>query len=173
MFNRVGATAEHNIIVANLTTALVNQLKGRPCLVFANDMKVRIETAGACKYPDLVAICGECGFFDERRDVLLNPSLIIEVLSSSTEAYDRGEKFALRRRLPSLSEYVLVSQDRSRVELCTKQADGGWLLTEYNDDEDKIALESIGCFLVLGEVYDKVGFRLNVNESKKQDPIIS
>ncbi len=169
VFNMVGATAEHNIVVANITSTLVNQLKGRPCLVFANDMKVRIDMADACKYPDLVALCGECRFFDGRRDVLENPSLIVEVLSASTEAYDRGEKFALYRRLPSVREYVLVSQDRKRVELFTKQADGGWLLTEYNDDEDKIALISIGCFLVLGEVYDKVEFRLK--ERKKQDLI--
>ena len=170
VFNMVGATAEHNIVGANITTALVNQLKGRPCLVFATDMKVRVETADACKYPDLVALCGDCRFFDERRDVLSNPSLIIEVLSASTEAYDRGEKFALYRRLPSLSEYVLVSQDRKRVELFTKQVDGGWLLTEYNDDEDKIGLTSIGCFLVLREVYDKVEFRFK--KGKKQDPLV-
>ena len=97
VYDMVGATENHNIIVANLTTLLVNQMKGRPCLAYANDMKVRIEPADACKYPDLMALCGECKFIDERREVLLNPSLIIEVLSVSTEAYDRGEKFALYR----------------------------------------------------------------------------
>jgi Uma2 family endonuclease len=102
VFGMVGASENHNIIVANLTTLLLTQMKGRPCLVYANDMKVRIDVENACKYPDIIALCGEREFLDNRRDVLLNPSLIIEVLSASTEAYDRGEKFALYRRLPSL-----------------------------------------------------------------------
>jgi Uma2 family endonuclease len=160
VFDMVGASENHNIIVANLTTFILTQMKGRPCLVYANDMKVRIDAENVCKYPDITALCGEREFLDDRRDVLLNPSLIIEVLSDSTEAYDRGEKFALYRRLPSLKDYILASQDRKRIELYTKQADGGWLLTEYNDDDDKIVLESIDCMLILRDVYDKVEFRL-------------
>jgi len=158
VFNMVGASAEHNIIVANITSALVSQLKGRSCLVFATDMKLRIDTVDACKYPDLMALCGECQFMDERRDVLQNPSLIIEVLSASTEAYDRGEKFALYRRISSLCEYVLVSQERRHVELFTKQTDGGWLLTEYSDDNNKVQLASVACDLSLKAIYDKVEF---------------
>jgi Uma2 family endonuclease len=158
LFSMVGASENHNIIVANLTTLLLTQMKGRPCLVYASDMKVRIDAENACKYPDITAVCGDRKFLDERRDVLLNPTLIIEVLSTSTEAYDRGEKFALYRRLPSLNEYVLVSQDRKRVELFTKQADGGWLLTEYNNDDENILLSSIDCVLILRDVYDKVEF---------------
>ena len=161
VFAMVGASTEHNIIVANITAALVAQLKDRPCLVFANDMKVRIDKAGACKYPDLAALCGDAELFDERRDVLLNPSVIVEVLSASTEAYDRGEKFALYRRLPSLREYALVSQDKPCVELFSRQADGGWLLTEYAEDEATISLPSIGCLLVLRDLYHKVAFRLS------------
>jgi Uma2 family endonuclease len=159
VFSMVGASENHNIIVANLTTLLLTQMKGRPCLVYANDMKVRIDAENACKYPDITALCGEREFLDNRRDVLLNPSLIIEVLSASTEAYDRGEKFALYRRLPSLEEYVLTSQEKNRIELYTKQPDGGWLLKEYNDDHDQIVLLSIDCELLLGDIYDKVEFR--------------
>jgi len=161
VFAMVGASAEHNIIVANITAALVAQLKDRPCLVFANDMKVRIDKPGACTYPDLAALCGDAELFDERRDVLLNPSLIVEVLSASTEAYDRGEKFTLYRRLPSLREYALVSQDKPRAELFSRQADGGWLLVEYAEDEDTIGLPSIGCVLVLRDLYHKVAFRVS------------
>lgn len=168
VFDMVGATENHNIIVANLTTLLTTQMKGRPCLVYANDMKVRIDVLDACKYPDVTALCGEREFLDDSRDVLLNPSLIIEVLSESTEAYDRGEKFALYRRLGSLEEYVLVSQDRVLVELYTRQADGGWLLTEYNNNE-KIVLSSIDCALMLNDIYDKVEFR--PKERKKKDLI--
>jgi Uma2 family endonuclease len=156
VFNMVGASAEHNIIVANLTSALVSQLKGYPCLVFSADMKLRIESADACKYPDLMALCGECHFVDGRRDVLQNPSLIIEVLSASTEAYDRGEKFAIYRRISSLCEYVLVSQERKHVELFAKQKDGGWLLTEYSSMEDVVSLTSVHCTLSVREIYDKV-----------------
>lgn len=165
VFGMVGASENHNIIVANLTALLVTQMKGRPCRVYANDMKVRIDMEDACKYPDITALCGDREFFDERRDVLLNPSLVIEVLSESTEAYDRGEKFALYRRLPGLREYVLVSQERCRLELYVKQADSGWLLKEYNEDDDKVALASIDCALVLRDVYDKV--ELGRKEQKK------
>ena len=156
VFDMVGATENHNIIVANLTTLLVNQMKGRPCLAYANDMKVRIDVADACKYPDVTALCGERKFYDDRRDVLLNPSLIIEVLSEATEAYDRGEKFAVYRRLPSLREYVLVSQTHWRVEVYERQPHGRWLLTEYNGADDEEPLETVDCVLSMREIYDKI-----------------
>ena len=170
VFDMVGATENHNIVVANLTTLLTTQLKGRPCLVYANDMKVRIDALDACKYPDVTALCGEREFFDDSRDVLLNPSLIIEVLSESTEAYDRGQKFALYRRLRSLEEYVLVSQDRFLVELYTRQADDRWLLTEYNGNDEEIVLSSIDCALLLRDIYDKVEFRLK-EAGRNGDPV--
>jgi len=93
---------------------------------------------------------------DSRRDVLLNPSLIVEVLSNSTAAYDRGDKFALYRRIPSLREYLLVSQDRVRVELYRRGENGRWTLTDYTGLEDQVPLESLDCTLALAEVYDKV-----------------
>jgi Uma2 family endonuclease len=167
VFDMVGATENHNIIVANLTALLVNQMKGRPCLVYATDMKVRIDVADACKYPDVTALCGERKFFNDRRDVLLNPSLIIEVLSDSTEAYDRGENFALYRQLPSLREYVLVSQARWRVEVYARQPDGRWLLTEYSGANDEVPLETVDCVLSLQEIYDKT--ELFGDRGKRQD----
>ncbi len=165
VFDMVGASFDHNTIVANLSSELLIQMKDRPCHVLTNDMKVLIATVDACKYPDVIALCGEPEFFDDRRDVLLNPTLVVEVLSPSTEAYDRGEKFALYRRLPSLHEYLLVSQDRYRLELYVRQADNNWLLTEFSKFEDEVALQSIDCRISLKNVYDKVVLKRPAIES--------
>ncbi len=158
VFAMTGASLEHNTIVVNIGSELRTQIKGRPCRVYANDMKVLIHSANAGKYPDLVAHCGEPELLDDRRDVLLNPNLIVEVLSHSTEAYDRGGKFALYRRIPSLREYLLVSQDRVRVEHYRRDADGHWTLTDYTGLDDQIPLESLDCVLALTEIYDKIEF---------------
>jgi Uma2 family endonuclease len=158
VFAMVGTTAIHSLIVANIIYELVTQTKGRPCLVFSTDLRLRIEAADACTYPDVMALCGETQLHDDRRDVLLNPSLIIEVLSPSTEAYDRGEKFAIYRRLPSLQEYLLVSQDKLATELYVRQTDGRWLLSEHSGPDAEVTLPSIDCCLSLREIYDKVVF---------------
>jgi Uma2 family endonuclease len=158
IFAMTGASVEHNAIVANIVRELGTQMKGRPCQVYANDLKVRIHSADAGKYPDLIALCGEHQFQDGRRDVLLNPSLIVEVLSDSTEAYDRGDKFSLYRQIPSLQEYLLVSQHRVQVELYSRGGDGRWTLTDYSAPTDSVPLPSVGCTLSLAEVYDKVQF---------------
>ena len=156
VFAMTGASAEHNTIVMNIGGELRAQLKGRPCQVYANDMKVLIRSANAGKYPDLVAFCGEPELLDGRRDVLLNPSLLVEVLSDSTEAYDRGDKFALYRQIPSLREYLLVSQGRVLVELFARGDDGRWVLADYRSLSDRVPLPSLDCTLDLAEVYDKV-----------------
>jgi len=160
VFAMTGASVEHNAIVGNILGQLWTQMKGRPCHVYANDLKVRIRTADAGKYPDLIALCGEHEFQDGRRDVLLNPSLICEVLSDSTEAYDRGNKFAIYRQIPSLREYLLVSQQRVLVELYSRGDDGRWTLSDYSALTDSVPLASVGCTLALAEVYDKVEFQL-------------
>lgn len=156
VFAMTGASAEHNTIVMNIGRELSIQLKGRPCQVYANDMKVLIRSASAGKYPDLVAFCGEPELLDGRRDVLLNPSLLVEVLSDSTEAYDRGDKFALYRQIPSLREYLLVSQSRVLVELFSRGDDGRWVLADYRSLNDRVPLPSLDCTLDLAEIYDKV-----------------
>jgi Uma2 family endonuclease len=158
VFAMTGASVEHNAIVANIVRELGTQMKGRPCQVYANDLKVRVRSADAGKYPDLIALCGEHQFQDGRRDVLLNPSLIVEVLSDSTEAYDRGDKFALYRQIPSLREYLLFSQHRVQVELYSRSADGRWTLTDFSALTDSVPLASVDCTLSLAEVYDKVEF---------------
>jgi Uma2 family endonuclease len=159
VFAMTGASVEHNAIVVNIASELRAQMKGRPCQVYANDLKVRIRPADAGKYPDLIALCGEHQFQDGRRDVLLNPSLIVEVLSDSTEAYDRGKKFAIYRQIPSLREYLLVSQHQVQVELFSRGDDGRWTLSDYSALTDSVPLPSVGCTLSLAEVYDKVDLK--------------
>ena len=156
IFSMVGASREHNLIVANITRELTQQLKGRPCELYPSDMRVRIPATGLYTYPDVVVVCGEPLFEDEHVDTLLNPTLIIEVLSGSTESYDRGEKFSHYQTVSSLTEYLLVAQDEHRIEQYVKQPDAGWLYSDARSSEGSIELVSIQCVLALKEVYDKV-----------------
>jgi Uma2 family endonuclease len=121
-------------------------------------MKVRVESARLSAYPDVMAICGEQQFLDDRRDVITNPALIVEVLSDNTEAYDRGDKFAYCRSIPSLRAYLLLSRQRVSAELFLRQPSGDWLLSVYTDPSDRIPLAALDTELSLGEVYDKVEF---------------
>ena len=157
VFAMSGASRAHNLIAGNVYREISSQLKGRPCEAYVSDMRVKVSTTGLYSYPDVVAVCGEIRFDDEQKDTLLNPTVLVEVLSSSTEAYDRGEKFALYRRLESLQEYVLIAQDKVRVEHFVRQGDQ-WVLTEASNLDDTVHLASIGCRLALREVYDKVEF---------------
>lgn len=155
-----GTSRFHNKIVANLAGQLYVQLRGRPCDAFMNDMRVKVNETGLYTYPDVVALCGEPRFEDSHLDTLLNPNLIIEVLSESTERYDRGEKFAHYRRLPSLAEYALVAQDRVRVELYVRQGEQ-WVLTEYSDPAGAVTFPSIDCAIALQDIYERVEFPSN------------
>ena len=119
-------------------------------------MRVRVSATGLYTYPDVVAICGEPRFLDGQRDTLLNPGLLVEVLSPSTEAYDRGRKFEQYKAIESLREYLLVASDRVHADLYTRQADGRWLLTSADRMEDSLALESVGSQLNIGDLYEKV-----------------
>lgn len=159
MFAMAGANESHNLIATNLSRELSTQLRDRPCWVYGSDMRVKVSATGLYTYPDVTVVCGERQFEDARRDTLLNPTVIVEVLSSSTEAYDRGEKFAQYRQLDSLEEYLLVSQDRQRLERYVRQERGlEWLLTEANSPQAFVHLSAIGCDLALSEVYAKVEF---------------
>lgn len=156
VFAMSSGTAEHHTVIGNIVRELGVQLKGRPCRVYGQGMRLQIPSEDAGKYPDLMALCGEQQFRDGRRDLLLNPSLIVEVLSDATEGYDRGGKFALYRGLPSLAEYLLVDPRRVLVELYTRAGAGRWTLTVHDRLEAVVTLPSIGCELALAEVYDKV-----------------
>ena len=155
IFAMAGASKEHNQIAFNIAGELHGQLKNRPCLAFVNDLRVKISATGLYTYPDAVALCGEPNFEDARMDTLLNPSVIIEILSPTTEAYDRGDKFAHYRRLLSLMEYVLIAQDKVRVEHYIRQ-DSKWVLTEMNDLDEMLYLASIQCEIALRDLYIKV-----------------
>jgi Uma2 family endonuclease len=156
VFAMAGASRRHNRIVTNLSAALSVQLQSRPCNNYASDMRVRIGNAERYVYPDIVATCGREEFEDDWQDVLLNPLLIIEVLSPSTEAYDRGDKFRHYQTIASLREYVLVSQDRRCFEVYRKQPDGRWLDESRSMSPLILRLESVDCVLTEAEVYAKV-----------------
>lgn len=158
IYAMAGASRAHNLITVNLTRELSQRLKGRPCEVYSSDMKVKVKPSGLYTYPDVTVVCGEPRFDDAQNDILLNPKIIIEVLSPSTEAYDRGDKFEHYRRLASLNDYILVAQHRYRIEHFSRQADGRWLLVEVNDLQAELALDSIGCALPLAEIYERVVF---------------
>lgn len=160
IFAMSGASKEHNAIAANVLALIWNQFRGRPCQVYGSDMRVKVDWSGLYTYPDVSALCGEAEFDDEHVDTLLNPQVLVEVLSPSTEDYDRGGKFELYRQLPSLRDYVVVAQDRIFVEHHTRQDDGSWRLVDFRDKSDEIAIEGIDCRLRLEDVYDKVSFDL-------------
>jgi Uma2 family endonuclease len=156
VFAMVGASRKHNLIVTNMTRELSQQLKKKPCEVYSSDMRIRIPNADIYTYADLTVACGEPKFEDAHVDTLLNPVLIVEVLSKSTASYDRSQKFAFYRTIESLTDYLLVSQDSFHVEQYTKQPDNRWMLADFRSPEDVLQLDSVQCSLALGEIYDKV-----------------
>jgi Uma2 family endonuclease len=158
VFAMSGASRKHNLVATNVAAELRQQLRDRECEVYQSDMRVKISSTGLYTYPDVTVVCGEPEFEDEEVDTLLNPKVIVEVLSPSTADYDRGGKFTHYRRLPSLREYVLISQDRPLVEHYVRQGQDEWLLTENSSLEEILVLPSLQCRLPLSEVYLKVRF---------------
>lgn len=158
IFAFAGASEVHNLIVVNAIRELSIEMKGRPCKVYPSDMRVRVSPTGLYTYPDVTVVCGEARFDDDHKDILLNPTVIVEVLSPSTKDYDRGGKFEQYRKLESVQEYLVIAQDRVHVEQHVRQAEGQWLLSETNSADDVIALPSIGCRLAVADLYEKVEF---------------
>ena len=158
VFAMAGASPTHVLMVSNIGAALHGQLRRRPCTVYATDLRLKVDASSLYTYPDIVVVCGEPRFDDDQRDTLVNPTLIVEVLSESTQDYDRGGKFAQYRKIPSFAEYVLVAQDECHVEHFVKQADGLWLLSETDRLADVLTLSSIECILLLSDIYEKVQF---------------
>lgn len=157
MYAMSGASREHNLISLNIASELRAQLRGRPCETYASDMRVRIFPPRRYVYPDVVVVCGEAEFEEDGVDTLVNPRVIVEVLSYSTESYDRGTKLGWYRRIESLQEYVLVSQDTPHIERYVKRAEG-WVLTDTDGLEATVRLESIDCEISLTDIYDRVTF---------------
>jgi len=146
----------HNLIAANLIRVLGNKLLERDCNVYSSDMRVKIKKIGKYTYPDVAVTYGKEVFEDDYGDTLLNPIVIFEILSHSTEAHDRGEKFQHYQFIESLVEYILIAQDRVRVEQYVRQSDRTWLYSQHQNLEDIVKLESIGCELSLKDIYVKV-----------------
>jgi len=158
MFAMAGASRWHNLIVTNLVGEFRRQLKGRQSNVYANDMRVKVNLTGLYTYPDIIVVCGEERFEDDELDTLLNPTVIIEVLSKTTAGYDKGEEFTHYRALESLQEYLLVAQKEYHIEHYVRQPDNQWLLSDIRHAHNTVQLPSISCSLALSEVYDKVEF---------------
>ena len=158
IFAMGGASRWHVRIVTNIVVELGSQLKAGPCTVYATDLRVLVAPTGLYTYPDVIVLCDEPRFSDEQQDTLINPALIIEVLSDSTKDYDRGGKFEQYRTIDSFIEYLLVAQDRPHVEHHTRQSDGSWLVQETNNLADTIQMKSAPCSLSLSNIYSKVDF---------------
>jgi len=155
IFAMSGGTVAHSLIAANVSGELRSALLERPCNVHGADLRIHIPATGRYTYADVLVVCGEAVLTDGESDTLENPVLIVEVLSDSTEKYDRGDKFEHYQTIASLRDYVLVSQKKARVEHYHRQPDGSWLL-RTSGPGDRVVLESIGCELAVDRVYLKV-----------------
>jgi Uma2 family endonuclease len=154
-----GASDEHDRIQGNIFFALRSKFRGRKCRAFLADMRVKVPAFAPYRYPDLSALCGEEKFeFIGKQQMLLNPNLIVEILSPSTEAFDRGSKFTYYKSIESFNEYLLVSTNRSNVAQFIKQADGSWRHYEFNDLDKTVKIESLDCEIEMREIYEDVAF---------------
>lgn len=159
IFAMTGAKVNHNRIGSNINRHLGNQLADRPCDIFLSDMRVKVQKINKYTYPDIVVVCGDLELEDHNFDTLLNPMVIIEILSNSTELYDRGEKFTHYRLIPSLKEYILVSRYHCQIEKFVRGDDGIWRLFDpCTNMEESIRIETIDCELPLSDIYYRVEF---------------
>ena len=155
VFAMAGATFEHNQVVVNVGAELRAALRHKPCRVCASDLRVKVPATGLYTYPDTSVVCDRPEFEDDKLDTLLNPLILVEVLSESTEDYDRGTKFTNYRTIASFRDYLLISTDQVLVEYYARRDDGSWVLREFRAGE-RFTLESVGCELVVDELYLKV-----------------
>ncbi len=156
IFAMAGGTANHNLITINVTASLRDAVRNKPCKAFMADMRLLVKRRQLYTYPDVMVICGPLQYAPERNDTVTNPGLIVEVLSPSTEAYDRGKKFEFYRTIDSLQEYVLVDQSRMYVERHRPLGLGRWEMTAFTAPEDVLSLESVDVELTLAAIYDGV-----------------
>jgi Uma2 family endonuclease len=157
IYAMTGASIPHNVITGNIFGELRNRLRGGLCRAYVEGIRVKVSQTGMYTYPDVTAVCGSPETEDSHRDTILNPAVIFEVLSPSTEAYDRGQKFEHYTLLPSLREYVLVSQDHVRIEKFARQGEQ-WVFTAINDPEGLLRIEALECDIPVSEIYTDVEF---------------
>ena len=158
MFAMSGGKPQHSLIATNLAREFGNRLRDRTCVAYNTDLRLKIEATGLYTYPDLSVICGPLRFAEGTDDTVVNPTVIVEVLSDSTEGYDRGTKFEHYRQIPTLQEYLLVSQKAPRIEQFIRQADGDWLLKQAAGMEKGLELPSLGIVISLAKVFAQVSF---------------
>lgn len=156
VFAMAGGTPNHNRITVNLTSLLNSQFRGGPCEAFASDLRVQVEKDFHYTYPDVVVVCGELKLAQGRSDTIVNPVVIIEVLSESTKDYDRGTKFTAYRSIETLTDYILVDQDTAHIEYFSKESDGTWRLREYFSKEEIVEIKSIQTTIPIKEIYERV-----------------
>ncbi len=158
IYAMAGESPNHSRVCVNVTGEVRARLKGKSCEAFSSNMKVCVIAAGKFYYPDLSVVCGEANYHDKEKDALLNPKVIIEVLSPSTEKYDRSVKFLAYQQIESLTDFLLISQDKPLVEHFERQAGGQWLYTPHKGLSESVPLPSIDCVLPLAEIYERVTF---------------
>jgi Uma2 family endonuclease len=156
VFVMAGGTPTHSFLMASLTSELFGLALDRGCRLFVSDCRLQVAPEGLYTYPDLMVVCGDVQYADGEKDMVTNPVLIVEVLSKSTEGYDRGEKFAQYRRIPSLQEYLLVSQDKPRLEKYVRLPDGTWNFSSSDGPDGSLDVASLGCQLRLDRIYRSV-----------------
>jgi Uma2 family endonuclease len=164
IFAMAGATLIHNKIVSNLIFLFNQFLKDKPCDVYPSDLRLQVEKSGLYTYPDITIVCGKTELLDNKFDTLKNPTVLIEVLSDSTEKYDRGQKFSFYREIPSLKEYILVSSKTVKIEKFKRLEDGNYLYIESNEHQP-FPIDSIKMNLNLEDVYNKIDWTLVENKS--------
>ena len=158
VFAMTGGTPAHSLIASNFIREAGNALKGRPCVVYTSDLRVKVNPSGLYTYPDVTIVCGEQLFDDELRDTLINPTVIVEVLSKSTASYDRGPKSKHFRKVESLQALIFIEQESPAVEVYRRQPDGNWILSDATELTESIAIEPIGISIPLAEFYRIVSF---------------
>jgi Uma2 family endonuclease len=158
MFAMAGGTPQHSLIAANSIRALGNRLEKKPCTAYTADLRIKVEATGLMTYPDVSVVCGPLRYAEGTDDTIVNPTVLVEVLSESTEAYDRGTKFGHYRQIPSLRDYLLVSQREPKIDLFTRQQDERWLLNALSGLNAVLELASLSISLPLSEVFTKVEF---------------
>ena len=170
IFAATGASEQHNLIASNVNASLHTQLRQRSCRVYPSDMRVKVTQTGLHTYPDITIVCGQPQFTDdEKRDTLLNPIVIFEILSPSTERYDRGMKFQHYRTIETLTEYILIAQDAHRIEHYIRHEQDRWILSEAVGIDTILILSSVDCQLHLADVYEKVEFSTSTSVRLPRD----
>ncbi len=158
MFAMAGGSLEHSLIATNFTREAGNQLKGKPCVPYNSDLRIKVEATGLYTYPDASIVCGRSQFDADTKGTVVNPAVLVEVLSDSTETYDRGKKAAHYRQIESLRELILISQTEPHIEIYSRRDDATWSFVEYRAITEVLTIDSVGVSIPLSEIYRNIVF---------------